>query len=136
MSKADKEFEWRMQGMDMAYRIACQEEGENSKTAQAIKREIRFRTRSGVNVLATRKDLAKATEAIKQVTIQTVIAMSMLIMWEQYGFGQKRLKRFKDEFDLHADALVKDEITWDDVLDALKACTGVELVLPDEVKYQ
>ena len=136
MSRIDRENEARLQGLGLAYRIACETEGKDSPTAIAIEREVKFRKRTGVKVMYTRKELAKASGAIKQLTIQTVVAMAMLIMWEQFGFGKTRLKRFKDEFDLHADALVKDEITWDDVLDALRACTGIDLVLPDEVRYQ
>lgn len=136
MSRADKEGEARLQGLALAYKVVCDEEGKDSKAAIALEREIKFRRRSGVKVLYTRKEIAKASEEIKQLTIHTVLAMVMLILWEQFGFGWKRLKRLKDEFDLHADALVKDEITWDDVLDSLKECTGIEVVLPDEVKYQ
>lgn len=133
MSKRDIEAEARLQGLDMAYRIACNEEGENSRTAKAILKEIRFRRRSGVVVPIIKKELAKASTDIKNFTIQTIFAMSMLILWETFGWGKVRLTRFKKAFDEYADLLINDDIDWLDVMDALKVGAGVEVVLPTEL---
>jgi len=133
MSKRDIEAEARLQGLDMAYRIACNEEGENSPTAKAILKEIRFRRKSGVVVPIIKKELAKASTDIKNFTIQTIFAMSMLILWETFGWGKVRLARFKQAFDEYSDLLINDEIDWLDVMDALKVGAGVEVVLPTEL---
>lgn len=133
MSKRDIEAEARLQGLDMAYRIACNEEGENSRTAKAILKEIRFRRRSGVVVPIIKKELAKASTDIKNFTIQTIFAMSMLILWETFGWGKIRLARFKQAFDEYSDLLIKDDIDWLDVMDALKVGANVEVVLPTEL---
>lgn len=133
MSKRDIEAEARLQGLDMAYRIACNEEGENSRTAKAILKEIRFRRRSGVVVPIIKKELAKASTDIKNFTIQTIFAMSMLILWETFGWGKVRLARFKQAFDEYADLLINDDIDWLDVMDALKVGANVEVVLPTEL---
>lgn len=122
-----------MQGLEMAYRIACREDGENSRTAHALAKEMRFRRRCGVAPVRTMKELSKDSDGIKRITIQTVLAMSMLILWEQFGFGHKRLLRFKEEFDTHADALVLNQIDWLDVLEGLNAEAGIDLVLPKEL---
>ena len=133
MSKRDIEAEARLQGLDMAYRIACNEEGENSRTAKAILKEIRFRRRSGVVVPIIKKELAKASTDIKNFTIQTIFAMSMLILWETFGWGKVRLARFKQAFDEYSDLLINDDIDWLDVMDALKVGANVEVVLPTEL---
>lgn len=135
MSKRDREFEWRMEGLDMAYRIACQTEGKDSPTARAIANELRFRIKSGVSLRVTKKELEKASTDIKMFTIQTVLAMSMIVLWDEFHFGaRKRLRQFKEEFDRYATALVNDEISWLDILDSLEATTGIQLVLPEELK--
>ena len=133
MSKRDIEAEARLQGLDMAYRIACNEEGVNSRTAKAVLKEIRFRRRSGVVVPIIKKELAKASTDIKNFTIQTIFAMSMLILWETFGWGKVRLARFKQAFDEYSDLLINDDIDWLDVMDALKVGAGVEVVLPTEL---
>ena len=133
MSKRDIEAEARLQGLDMAYRIACSEEGENSQTAKAILKEIRFRRKSGVVVPIIKKELAKASTDIKNFTIQTIFAMSMLILWETFGWGKVRLTRFKQAFDEYSDLLINDDIDWLDVMDALKVGAKVEVVLPTEL---
>ena len=133
MSKRDIEAEARLQGLDMAYRIACREEGENSPTAKAILKEIRFRRKSGVVVPIIKKELAKASTDIKNFTIQTIFAMSMLILWETFGWGKVRLTRFKQAFDEYSDLLINDDIDWLDVMDALKVGAKVEVVLPTEL---
>lgn len=133
MSRVDRENEGRLQGLDMAYRIACREEGESSPTALAIRKEIRFRRASGVSVPVTKDDLARASTEIKNFTIQTIFAMSMLILWEEFGFGKIRLGRFKEHFDKYADYLIEDSIDRLDVIDALRVGAKVEIVLPSEL---
>ena len=78
--------------------------------------------------------MEKVSVTIKEYTVQTVLAMCMIVLWEQYGFGQKRLTRFMQEFLVHSLALAGGEIDWIDILDCLHAETGIELQMDDELK--
>ena len=134
MSKADDMIRWRDEGLALAIRIAEREEKEGGNVLQALRKELRFRRASGVNSNMTYKELEKASGTIKEFTIQTVLAMCMIVLWEQYGFGQKRLTRFMQEFLVHSLALAGGEIDWIDILDCLHAETGIELQMNDELK--
>ena len=131
MSKQDDMFKWRMEGLAIAYKTVVEAEGEGSPAAYALRKEIRFRKSSGVNLVNTRTELAKGTEQIKEFTIQTVTAMALVVMWETFGFGYKRLQRIRESMERYGEALVKDEIDWTDILESLEATTGIKLSLPE-----
>ena len=133
MSKADLLAEGRDQGLRTAMRILAEVEGTGTAAYKAIERELRFRRGSGVNVTLTKNELDKA-ERIKEYTIQSVTAMTMIVLWGEYGWGKKRLTRFLQDFQIHTDALRKGEIDWLDILDSLEATTGIRLMLPDELR--
>lgn len=134
MSKADLLAEGRDQGLRTAMRILAEEEGTGTAGYRAIERELRFRRGSGVNVTLTKNELDRASEKIKEYTIQSVTAMAMVVLWGEYGWGRKRLTRFLQSFQIHTEALQKGEIDWLDILDSLEATTGIRLMMPEELR--
>lgn len=136
MSKADVLALGREQGINTALRVIEQACGKDNDAYRALERELRFRRGSGVNTNMTKPELEKASSKIKEYTVQSMLAMALLILWEQYGLEYEQLSRFKEEFDLHAKALVNNEIDWLDILDSLKATTGIELIMPEELIQQ
>ena len=134
MSKADMLAEGRDQGLRTAMRILAEAEGTETAGYRAIEREMRFRRGSGVNVTLTKNGLDRASERIKEYTIQSVTAMAMVVLWGEYGWGKKRLTRFLQNFQIHTDALQKGDIDWLDILDSLESTTGIRLMLPEELR--
>lgn len=133
MSKADVLAEGRSQGLEVALKVIEQSEGTDCLAYKALAKEIRFRKSSRTNTTMTQKELSKAAVTIKEYTIQSVIAMSMIILYGQYGCGRVRLKRFLDEFETYTKEMMEDRIDWLTIHDSLKAETGIELVLPEEL---
>ena len=91
-----------------------------------------YRYRTKIVVLATKKELDQAADQIKAVTIKTMLAASGIVLWEQFGFGGTRLKRFIESFMTYVRALCDESITWWDITETLKDKTGVEIDLSDE----
>ena len=136
MAKGDVLFEGRMMGMETAYRIVLEAEGEHSPAAQALRKEIRLRTTMKINLGATERELQRASFTIKEFTIHSVLATSMITLWEEYNFGSVRLERFLKEFEINVRALIEGSITWLDILDCLESETGIKLEMPQELLDQ
>lgn len=134
MAKADIMMEGREQGIRTAMRVIDQECGRDNPAYRALEKELRFRRKSGVQSTMTMREVERAAETIKEYSVQSTLAMSMVILWDMFGFGKKRLQRFRDEFDIHAFALIKGEISWIDIFDSLQAAAEIELLLPEELR--
>ncbi|MDO4803860.1 MAG: hypothetical protein Q4A32_03455 [Lachnospiraceae bacterium] len=138
MGKKDAEYEGFLRGLATAERIAKEVENDpnGGKVSVELAKVIRMRKATGITLTHTPKEMHAATETIKMYTIHTVFAMIALVLYEQYGFGGKRLVRLKQEFDIHAKALMEGSIDWLDVMEGLKSETGMELFIPKELMQQ
>lgn len=54
------------------------------------------------------------------MTFDTMLAMSLMTLRDEFTFGKKRLERFKDRFTEKAASLAEDYCTWLDIVDVLK----------------
>ena len=63
---------------------------------------------------------------IKMNTIDTVLIMSCMVLRDEFGFGQKRIKQFFDRFNLKTECICDGDVIWDDFIDALREETGIE----------
>lgn len=113
----------RMNGMQLALKIV--KEGGIEK----LEKEIAFRGRTGINLAITDKELDVACEAIKNMTFDTYLLMSMWTLHNDFGFGQQRCQRFHDRFADHTECMGEGLITWPDLQEQLKIETGIELEL-------
>lgn len=121
MSKLDKYMQGRTEGMEFALRLA------KDKGIEELEKEVRFRNRTGVSLNLTRQEIASGSEDIKNMTFDTMLAMSMMVLRDEFDFGKIRLKRFKDRFTEKTASLVDDYCTWLDIIDTLKEETGIDL---------
>lgn len=121
MSKLDKYMQGRTEGMEFALRLA------KDKGIEELEKEVRFRNRTGVSLNLTRQEIASGSENIKNMTFDTMLAMSMMVLRDEFDFGKIRLQRFKDRFTEKAASLVDDYCTWLDIVDTLKEETGIDL---------
>ena len=131
MSKVDQMYKYRLEGMDLALTVISKAAAAGEDPVEALDREIKFRSRTKIAALATEKELVKASETIKELTIRTVLAASVIILWEQFGFDRVRAKRFMDAFYTYTRALGEGSVTWFTITDTLKDMTGIEIDLSD-----
>ena len=52
--------------------------------------------------------------------------MSCMVLRDEFGFGQKRIKQFFDRFNLKTECICDGDVIWDDFIDALREETGIE----------
>ena len=121
MSKLDKYMQGRTEGMEFALRLA------KDKGIEELEKEVRFRNRTGVSLNLTRQELAAGSQNIKNMTFDTMLAMSLMVLRDEFDFGKKRLERFKDRFTQKAASLAGDYCTWLDIIDTIKDETGIDL---------
>lgn len=132
MSKLDHIAEGRAQGLAFALKICKEAQKDGADPVTALEKEMTYRYKTKIVVLATRKELDQASEQIKAVTIKTVLAACMIVLWEQFGFGGIRLKRLSEAFMTYIRALCEGSVTWWDITETLKEKTGIEIDLSDE----
>lgn len=93
MAKASKEFEWRMQGMLYAYKIA-KEQG-----AEALEADIRTRNFLRVPLNISKKEIDEFKSFISENLYHTMLTVTLMVLHDHLGFAKKRLMDFKKKFD-------------------------------------
>lgn len=121
MGKLDKYMQGRTEGMEFSLRLV------KDKGIEELEKEVRFRNRTGVSLNLTRQELAAGSQNIKNMTFDTMLAMSLMVLRDEFDFGKKRLERFKDRFTQKATSLADDYCTWLDIIDTIKEETGIDL---------
>lgn len=123
----NKEMEYYRAGMERLYRL-YKEEGP-----EAMEKEIRFRNVTGVNARLTAKEIDTGIDEIKRLTIETVLTMAMGVLYSEFGFGRKRLERFRDVFMEATESLNNGIVTWSDICFNIEDLTGVRVNLIDSL---
>lgn len=136
MSRKDAEYEGFLRGLATAQRAALEAEKDGERVSDTLKKMIKMRRSTGVTLPITPREMAAATETMKANTIHTVLAMTLLILYEQNGWGAKRLNRFIDEFNTHTQALMEGSIDWNDVVECLESAAKVSLNFPEDMRQQ
>lgn len=94
---------------------------------EALEEEMRVRGVTGINVNLTEKELVQALLPIKEMTIRTVLAMSLAVLRDEFGFGKARLQKFMDRFTEKSDCLSGGWVSWADICQTIQAETGIEI---------
>ena len=118
MGKIDAKMEGRTEGLELALRIV--KEGG----AEALEREMKRR-----RVPVDHREMDKAAQKIKEQILDTVLAMSVMVLRDEFGFGKKRLDQFKARFNLKTECMNDGLVTWADILEAIRDETGIELTI-------
>lgn len=122
-----KEYErGREDGLDLALRIV------RDGGIEALEREIKFRGITGVHTSLASKDLDKAAQKIKEMTLDTFAILGIAVLHDDFGFGEKRCQRFRNGFDRAADYINDGLAEWIDYVDAIKEELGIVLKNPGE----
>lgn len=123
MGKVDNYAAGRSAGMILAHDIV--KEGG----IEALRKEIKFRNISGINVGISQKELDDQTDKIKKRTLDTVLVMAVAVLRDEFDFGKKRCSRFIERFNKKADCLMADMASWDDYIKMIQEEIGIELVI-------
>lgn len=123
MGKIDAKMEGRTEGLELALRIV--KEGG----AEALEREMKHRRVTGIKVPVDHREMDKAAQKIKEQILDTVLAMSIMVLRDEFGFGKKRLDQFKVRFNLKTECMNDGLVTWADILEAIRDETGIELTI-------
>jgi len=132
MSKSDQIALGRNQGLAFALKIAAEAQQAGKDPVEALRTEMRARRLMGLQILATQKELDKASETIKATTAKTMLSACMVVLWEQFGFGKVRLTRLMEHFMTYVMALNEGSIGWFDITDLLYEKTGITIDLTDD----
>lgn len=93
MTKVSKEFEWRMQGMLYAHKIA-KEQG-----IDALEADIRMRNFLRVPLNINKKEIDEFKLFISENLYHTMLTVTLMVLHDHLGFAKKRLLDFKEKFD-------------------------------------
>lgn len=111
----------RADGMKIAAEIA-KEHG-----LEGLEAELKFRNSTGINTVMSKKELNIACDKIKTMTCDTIQAMSIAVLHDEFGFGKKRCEQFLKRFNLKTESLIGDMATWSDYIAMIKDEIGIDL---------
>ena len=134
MSKEDQKAFWRSEGMLFAHKIIKTAQAEGRDPVKALEDELAFRKRVRLDTLLTKKELDKACENYKAAMLDSVTALALATLWDEFGFGGKRrLPRFADAFQRNVEAFFEGNLTWGMIEETLKTECGITIDLSDDL---
>ena len=134
MSKEDQKAFWRSEGMLFAHKIIKTAQAEGRDPVKALEDELAFRKRIRLDTILTKKELDKACENYKAAMLDSVTALALATLWDEFGFGGKRrLPRFADAFRRNVEAFFEGNLTWEMIEETLKAECGITIDLSDDL---
>ena len=121
MAKSDRKLhEARMAGAIWIMKLI------EDKGMEEAKKELAVRRAMFIPLEINQAQLEESVEKIKMNTIDTVLIMSCMVLRDEFGFGQKRIKQFFVRFNLKTECICDGDVIWDDFIDALREETGIE----------
>ena len=132
MSKFDVLGQGRNEGMVLALEIAQKAKDAGKDPLVALASEVRWRNRNGIRINVSRKEFQKEVDTFKLRVIKTMLATSMISLWEEFKFGKKRLVKFAETYMRYAVALSKGSIEWADITDLLKEKMDITINFDDD----
>ena len=121
MARIDKEEQARREGMAYALRIA------KEKGIDALEEDLKMRNATNIPIGLTKKVIDKWCNGMKAQTIDSIGILAMVTLRDGFGFGTKRLNKFRDIFNNKTECLMNpDWTTWEDQLEILKEECGID----------
>ena len=127
MGKLDKEQEARMAGMRYALGIA------KEKGVDGLQKELQMRGALGIGLLIDNDKLKKAYEILAETIYQNTITVVLATLAHDSGFGEKRLRRFKEAYDKNTlwnfelDGYAEHYVTYVDMAMELKTKYNIDM---------
>jgi len=127
MAKVTKEQLARLEGMKYAYEFV------KNHSVEELKKEIDFRGATNLPFSISKQSVIDFEEETKQRIISTVMLMSVLVLREEFGFGEKRIDKFSNKFEENSNQLLTGDLTWRDTYEAMVEEVGFRLNIDDEI---
>jgi hypothetical protein len=124
MNKMREYERGREDGLDLARRIV------RDGGLEALERECVFRNVTGIHTSLASKDLGKASEKMKELFADSFMILSLAVLHDEFGFGEKRCQRFRTGLDRAADYINDGLAEWVDYVQSIKDELNIELVEP------
>lgn len=128
MAKINKEEEARRSGMAYALKIA------KEKGIEELEKELRFRNITKAPLMVPKSEVDRFCAEVKNNCVTTFKVMTMLVLHDEFGFGQKRLEQFQERFMLKTECITEDYATWQDYQDILNEECRMKIDMPEEFK--
>lgn len=128
MAKINKEEEARRSGMAYALKIA------KEKGVEELEKELRFRNITKAPLMVPKSEVDRFCAEVKNNCVTTFKVMTMLVLHDEFGFGQKRLEQFQERFMLKTECITEDYATWQDYQDILNEECRMKIDMPEEFK--
>lgn len=95
---------------------------------EAWEQELAMRGRRDLGIpLMSPQETVIASQKIKEMTIDTVLTMAVMVLHDEFDFGPKRCKRFCDRYNEKTGCLADDLVSWDDMTQTIKDELGLEI---------
>ena len=117
----NKEEKARLAGMSYALRAA------KEKGIEGLEKDIKMRGGLNIPVGINEKALNEYADRVRNNVLDTVLIMSCIVLRDEFGFGEKRMQRFIERFNLKAECLAGDYVTWAEIQETLQEELGIEL---------
>lgn len=133
----DKTYEGYVNGLKNAWKIVVEAKQDGRDPEEALADEIKFRTgQTKIYMPAmTRKEIDRAEHEMQIFTIHSILAVALIILWEEHNFRHRALNRFAKRFRVYADALVSGSIDWGAILDCLAVECDINLDRKEFFQY-
>jgi hypothetical protein len=97
--RLDKEYEVRIAGMINAYNIGKTAENEGKNPLEEIHKEIKRRGIIHADIGIPDKLYHEWWQTLSDNVYQNMLATTLYVLTEKFGYGKTRLERFKKEYD-------------------------------------
>ena len=121
MSKADREGDARLQGMDYALRVI------KASGIEAFEKELQWRCNRKIKVSITQQELNDASNRIKEQTYDTIRCMALIVLHDEFDFGKKRLQRFNERYNRKVEGLTDNYVDWEDYIRIAEEIMGEKM---------
>lgn len=111
----------RIDGMNMALTIV------KNRGIEGLEDELKFRQVTGINSVMSKKEVNEVSRKIKEMTCDTIQALSLAVLHDEFDFGKKRCERFLKRFNLKTESMLDNMATWNDQVEMIKEELGIDL---------
>ena len=122
MARLSKEEQARRDGFDYFVRIYKKQKIRIPEIDEEIKKRGLVGKPIGLDKTAERDFVNR----LRYNCLDTITIMALYVLHDKFGFGYTRLKRFQENFNLTAESLTEDYVSWGDIREVLKKETGIE----------
>lgn len=116
--KITKEYRIEMEAMAKALKIA------KEKGVEALEEELKLR---GATKMPITVSAAKGRAWMEQTTqdiIESVLLMSLCVLKDEFGYGEKRLNQFLDRYSEKTDCMAHGYVCWEDLQEEMTEKLG------------